>query len=71
MSVDPNARYANGKMSGWQIHEYGGINSLRFNNNIEVPAIRSQHDVLVEVYATSVNPLDQLMTGALNLFDIF
>lgn len=50
-------------MNGWEIHEYGGINSLQFNDNIKLPLIRSHTDVLIEVYTTAVNPLDQLMTG--------
>lgn len=50
-------------MSGWEIHEYGGINSLQFNDNIQVPIIRAPTDVLVEVYTTAVNQFDQLMTG--------
>lgn len=65
LTVDPNGlngRFENGKMSGWQIHEYGGINSLQPSDDIDIPAIRTRNEVLVEVYATSVNPLDQLMT---------
>lgn len=50
-------------MKGWEIREYGGINSLQFNDNIKLPLIRSHTDVLIEVYTTAVNPLDQLMTG--------
>lgn len=50
-------------MSGWELREYGGINSLRFNDNLKLPVIRSANEVLVEVYTTAVNPLDQLMTG--------
>lgn len=52
------------KMSGWEINEYGGIDALTFNENIEMPVIQSPTEVLIEVYTTSVNPLDQLMTGA-------
>lgn len=65
LTVDPNGLnggFENGKMSGWQIHEYGGINSLQPSDDIDIPAIRTRNEVLVEVYATSVNPLDQLMT---------
>lgn len=51
-------------MSGWQIREYGGINSLEFTNSLKLPALRSSHEVLVEVYTTAVNPLDQMMTGS-------
>lgn len=52
-------------MSGWEIHEYDGINALKFNESIKLPTIKSKTDVLVEVIATSINPLDQLMTGLL------
>lgn len=51
------------KMSGWEINEYGGIEALTFNANIQMPAIRSPTEVLIEVYVTSVNPLDEMMTG--------
>lgn len=51
-------------MSGWEISEYDGINSLHFSENISIPKIQSKTDVLIEVYATSINPLDQLMTGS-------
>lgn len=53
----------NGKMSGWQIHKYKGLASLKFNNEIPIPKIASPTDVLVEVYTTSVNPLDVMMMG--------
>ncbi|XP_055297425.1 reticulon-4-interacting protein 1 homolog, mitochondrial-like [Sitodiplosis mosellana] len=50
------------QMSGWSIREYGGINSLQFSDNLELPVIRSSDEVFVEVYTTAVNSLDQLMT---------
>lgn len=50
-------------MRGWELYEYGGIDSLTFIENILLPQIKSPTDVLVEVIATSVNPLDQLQTG--------
>lgn len=52
-----------GQMKGWEIHEYGGIDSLQFSSNISIPEITTWTDVLVEVNAISINPLDQLMTG--------
>lgn len=51
-------------MRGWEIYEYGGIDALTISQNILLPAIKSPTDVLVEVIATSVNPIDQLQTGA-------
>lgn len=53
----------NDRMSGWEINEYTGIDALKFNDNIKLPVIQNSTDVLIEVYVTSVNPLDQLMTG--------
>lgn len=50
-------------MRGWEINEYGGIDALTFSENILLPQINSPTDVLVEVIATSVNPIDQLQTG--------
>lgn len=50
-------------MRGWELNEYGGIDALTFSQNILLPQIKSPTDVLVEVIATSVNPLDQLQTG--------
>lgn len=51
------------KMSGWQIHEYGGVEILQCSNNIKIPAITNPSDVLVEVHAASINPIDVLMMG--------
>lgn len=56
--------FAETGMKGWEIHDYGGINSLQLNTNISAPKVKSKSDVLVEVYATSINPLDKLMTGS-------
>lgn len=53
----------NGQMSGWEIRDYGGIDALQFNESIKLPTIKSRTDVLIEVYAVSINPLDQLMTS--------
>lgn len=50
-------------MKGWQIHEYGGIELLQCNEHIKIPTINSPTDVLVEVRAASVNPIDVAMMG--------
>lgn len=52
-----------GKMKGWQIHEYGGVEILQCSENIKIPTIQSPTEVLVEVHATSVNPIDVKMMG--------
>lgn len=49
------------KMKGWQIHEYGGVELLQCNEHIKIPTINSPTDVLVEVRAASVNPIDVAM----------
>lgn len=55
-------------MKGWEIFDYSGIGGLQFRDSISVPVIRHPTDVLVEVLVTSVNPLDQLMTGLWLIF---
>lgn len=50
-------------MFGWELYDYGGIESLLFSDGIEIPRIKSPKDVLVEIYTTSINPIDEYMTG--------
>lgn len=52
-----------GKMRGWQIHEYGGVEILQCSNNIKIPIITSPNEVCVEVHTASVNPIDVAMMG--------
>lgn len=52
-----------GKMRGWQIHEYGGVEILQCSNNIKIPAINSPNEVCIEVHTASVNPIDVAMMG--------
>lgn len=52
-----------GKMRGWQIHEYGGVEILQCSNNIKIPTITSPNEVCVEVHTASVNPIDVAMMG--------
>lgn len=54
-------------MIGWQIHEYGGIELLQCNEHIKIPTVNSPNDVLVEVRAASVNPIDVAMMGMISL----
>lgn len=51
------------KMRAWQIHSYGDINELQFSSGARVPMIRSPEEVLVEVKAVSLNPIDKMMIG--------
>lgn len=52
-----------GKMRGWQIHEYGGVEILRCSDNIKIPTITTPNEVCVEVHTASVNPIDVAMMG--------
>lgn len=58
-----------GKMKGWQIHEYGGVELLQYNEHIKIPTINNPTEVLVEIRAASVNPIDVAMMGTNNLFE--
>lgn len=61
--VDVNSRSL---MSAWHIHSYGSNEELMLSTNSRVPTIHRPWDVLVEVHAASVNPVDIKMRG--NLF---
>ena len=45
-------------MSAWQIHDYGEVDKLKLSQDIEVPVVKKPDDVLVEVHAASVSPVD-------------
>lgn len=49
------------KMRGWQIHEYGDLDVLQCSHNIKVPTLKDPNEVLVQVHAASVNPIDVAM----------
>ena len=48
-------------MSAWQIHQYGNVEQLTLSKNVKVPIIRDPSDVLIEVHASSINPIDVRM----------
>lgn len=52
-----------GKMRGWQIHEYGGVEILQCSDNIKIPTISSPNEVCIQVHTASVNPIDVAMMG--------
>lgn len=54
-----------GKMRGWQIHEYGGVEILQCSDNIKIPTISSPNEVSIEIHTASVNPIDVAMMGQL------
>lgn len=50
------------KANAWQIHSYGDIKELQ-HGPIRIPKIQQPDDVLINVEAASVNPIDNLMLG--------
>lgn len=49
-------------MPAWQFQSFGGLDQLKLKNVVP-PQVKKPNDVLVKVYATSVNPLDVAMIG--------
>uniref|UniRef100_A0A8C4NPB0 NAD(P)H oxidoreductase RTN4IP1, mitochondrial n=1 Tax=Dicentrarchus labrax TaxID=13489 RepID=A0A8C4NPB0_DICLA len=52
-----------GCMSAWVIDQYGTNGSLRFTEEITVPTVSSPSEVMIQVHAASLNPLDISMRG--------
>ncbi|CAH1960537.1 unnamed protein product [Acanthoscelides obtectus] len=50
------------KAKAWQLHEYGDTSNLRLDYS-RLPVIRKPNEVLVQVEAASVNPIDLYMLG--------
>ncbi|XP_046365433.2 reticulon-4-interacting protein 1 homolog, mitochondrial-like [Haliotis rufescens] len=50
-------------MSAWQIHQYGGNEEFTLSHTAKVPTIHSPDELLIEVHAASVNPIDVRMRG--------
>ena len=57
-------------MSSWQIHEYGGVDKLKLAHDVEVPVVKKPDDVLVEVHAASVSPVDVKNMGQYVCFSV-
>jgi NADPH:quinone reductase-like Zn-dependent oxidoreductase len=51
------------KMLAWQIHSYGGLEELQLSKTARIPQIKGPNDVLIQVYASSINPIDLSMMG--------
>lgn len=45
-------------MRSWELHSYGGPSDLQLTTAARVPVIRNPKDVIVNVKASSVNPID-------------
>lgn len=57
-------RNVHSKMCGWQIHAYGdSAEELQYTDKIKMPAIKDPNHVLVKIEASSVNPIDVLMSS--------
>lgn len=54
------------KIKSWQIHSYGDLSEIQLNA-CRLPVIKSPNEVLVEVKAASINPIDLYMLGKLYL----
>ncbi|KAF3849969.1 hypothetical protein F7725_019688 [Dissostichus mawsoni] len=50
-------------MPGWVIDQYGTNGVLTYTEDIPVPTVNSPSDVMIKVYAASLNPLDIAMRG--------
>ncbi|XP_061742384.1 reticulon-4-interacting protein 1 homolog, mitochondrial-like [Nerophis ophidion] len=50
-------------MSAWVLDQYGSNEVLRFSEDTPVPTITSSSQVMVQVHAASLNPLDVAMRG--------
>lgn len=50
-------------MSAWCVDSYGTNEVLRFSEEIPMPTVTSPTDVMIQVHATSLNPLDVAMRG--------
>lgn len=56
-----NMKPKEGKICAWQIHAYGGVEELQLSCSVREPVISKPDDVLVNVSACSVNPIDVAM----------
>ncbi len=60
-------------MAAWQINGFGGTDQLKLAQNVKIRPLLSPRDVLVQVHASSVNPIDIEMLGrvAQNMVSLF
>ncbi|GLH16306.1 Uncharacterized protein GBIM_20610, partial [Gryllus bimaculatus] len=63
LSMPPETQKQDSKMCAWQIHSYGDLGELRMSDCVRVPKLLSPDDILIEVFAASVNPIDIAMMG--------
>ncbi|KAH3736424.1 reticulon-4-interacting protein 1 homolog, mitochondrial-like [Dreissena polymorpha] len=51
------------RMKAWYIYQYGGNEELTLSEEAKIPEITSPKDLLIEIQAASVNPIDVVMRG--------
>ncbi|XP_045196700.2 reticulon-4-interacting protein 1 homolog, mitochondrial-like [Mercenaria mercenaria] len=49
------------RMKAWQIYQYGGNEELTLSSSAKIPEIKNPKDLLIEIHAASVNPIDVRM----------
>ncbi|XP_068199223.1 reticulon-4-interacting protein 1 homolog, mitochondrial-like [Antennarius striatus] len=62
-SVSSSPPRRQGSMSAWVIHRYGTNEVLEYTEDMTSPAVSHPGDVMVQVHAASLNPLDVSMRG--------
>lgn len=60
---DEPKRHGLSVMSAWKIRDYKGISELKLEENLPLPRITHASDLLIEIYAASINWLDVMMAG--------
>ena len=50
-------------MTAWEIERYGSTSEMNLSTTTHIPTLRSPDDILIEVHAASVNPIDTRMLG--------
>jgi len=55
--------HSTSKMLAWQIHCYGGLEEVQLSKTARLPQIKGPNDVLIQVYSSSINPIDLAMMG--------
>uniref|UniRef100_A0A1A8HBB8 NAD(P)H oxidoreductase RTN4IP1, mitochondrial n=1 Tax=Nothobranchius korthausae TaxID=1143690 RepID=A0A1A8HBB8_9TELE len=50
-------------MSSWVIDQYGTNGVLKYTEEVPIPTINSANEVMIKVFAASLNPLDVAMRG--------
>ncbi|XP_077567619.1 NAD(P)H oxidoreductase RTN4IP1, mitochondrial-like [Stigmatopora nigra] len=61
--VSTSAWRAQSQMSAWVIDDFGTNEVLRYSDDMPMPTVTSSSQVIVQVHAASLNPLDLAMRG--------